>query len=178
MELIVGLVVMAVVFAAVILGFWFGIRAIIRMRRRPVPEPTGPRVGTAALRMQLEALRDRGFVLEDDGGEKIILRLPLLEAGSRGGKVSEEYRTVVKLDEESGTARLSERRISKERGFGGVGLFRFSAWTAPTAGARDRRESGSAGAPGAAGGSFRLDAVAARALIEQTIAAAGWRMVT
>ena len=76
----------------------------------------------------------------------------------------------------AGTARLSERRVSTESGVGGGGVFSASAWTRPTAGATGLSESGTARAPGGPGGSYRLDATTARALVEQTIAAAGWRV--
>ncbi len=105
-----------------------------------------------------------------------MLRLRLIEAGSRAGRVSEEYHIIVSLDETSGTARLSERRISEASGFSGAGVFSASAWKSPTAGARDLEEAGRASAPAGAGGSYRLDTVAARALVEETIAGAGWRL--
>jgi len=53
-------------------------------------------------------------------------------------------------------------------------MFRWSASKSPTAGAPDLRESGGAAAPGGSGGSYRLDASSARALVERTIAEAGW----
>jgi len=55
-------------------------------------------------------------------------------------------------------------------------VFSGSAWKSPTAGARDREEAGRASAPAGAGGSYRLDTVAARALVEETIAGVGWRL--
>ncbi len=174
MEMIVGLVTMAVALAAVIAGVWFAVRAL--RRRRPAPAPVGPRTGAAALRQRLSELRERGFEIEDGGGEKITLRLPLLAAGSIAGRVSEEYRIVLRLDEAAGCARLSERRISKESGFGGAGVGSWSSWKAPTAGVGDRREAGGASAPGGSGGAFRLDAGQARRAVEEAITAAGWRI--
>lgn len=176
MELIVGLIVLAAALAAVVAGLWLAARAFRRLRRRSGSPPAGPPVGVSVFRRRLEDLRQHGFIVEDGGRGKIVLRLPLLDARSMAGRAVEEYRVILKLDEESATARLSERRISKESGFGGAGLFRFSSWAGPTAGASDRKESGAAVAPGGAGGGYRLDAREARALVEGAITAAGWRV--
>jgi hypothetical protein len=175
-ELIVGLVVIFGALAAVVFGLWFAVRALTRTRRHLAPAPAGPRSPATELRLRLRTLQGRGFTLDDDGGAKIILRLPLVEASSRAGHVSMEYRIVLKLDEASGTARLSERRTSEESGFGGAGVASWSVSKSPTAGARALAESGAAAAPGGSGGNYRLDAVAARALVEETIAGAGWRL--
>ena len=173
MELIIGLVVMALAAAAMIAGVWVAVRAL--RRKRPAPGSTGERVAVGALRLRLEELRARGFVVEA-GGTKIVVKIPLLEAGSAVGRHREAYRIVITLDEAAGRAHISERYTSVERGVGGAGLATWFSWKATTAGARDREEAGGAVAPGGDGGAFRLDSGHARSLVEQAVAEAGWRV--
>lgn len=175
MELIVGLVTFAVGLTVVGLALRVAFRALAQVRRRR-PTPAGPPGAGAELRARLRELEGRGFALADEGERKIVLRLPLAEVGSWAGRLSEEYRILVELDAASRTARLSERRISRESGFGGAAAARWSASTGPTAGVRDLGEAGGVAAPGGAGGRYGLDTAAARALVEQAITGAGWRV--
>ena len=175
MDLVIALAAMAGL-ATAVAGLWFALRALVRAGHRPAPPPARSGVATTQLRLRLQELASQGFYVEDDASDRLVLRLPLAAVASAAGTASEEYRIVVKLAAASATARLSERRVSKEAGFGGAGLLRWSAWTAPTAGARDLHETAGASGPGEGGTSYRLDAAGARALVEQTITAAGWRV--
>lgn len=176
MEMLIGLVVIALALGAVVVGCWFAIRAVIGRRRRPAPAPAGPAVESSTLRQRLHGLQEQGFTVDDAGGARLTLRLPLLDVRSAAGKVSDEYRLVLTLDEASRTARLSERRVSKESGFGGAGLFRWAASKGASAGTWDRTESGGARTTGGSGATYRLDARQARTLVEHTITEAGWRL--
>lgn len=176
MEMLIGLLVIAIALGAVGGGCWFAIRAVVRRRRRPGPAPAGPAVESSALRQRLHGLQAQGFTLDGGGGSRLTLRLPLLDVRSAAGKVSDEYRIVVTLDEASRTARLSERRISRESGFGGAGMFRWGASKGSSAGTWDLAESGGAATTGGSGATYRLDAKQARTLVERTIAEAGWRL--
>lgn len=179
MELVVGLILILLSLAAVGFAAWYAYRAIFRIGRRstPVAAPTGPRTDTTDLLARLQGLRAQGFLVEDNGGGKFTLRLPLVEAGSAGGKASEEYRITLKLDEAARAAKLSESRISKESGFGGGGFFRASAWKSSTSEGWKMEEAGIAAAPGGSGGSFHLDTESAKALVAKIIADAGWNVV-
>lgn len=178
MEMIIGLIVILFVFVAVGFAAWYAYRAIFRIGHRstPVAAPTGPRTDIANLLARLQGLSAQGFLVEDNGGGKFMLRLPLVEAKSIGGKVSEEYRITIKVDEASRTAKLSESRISKESGFGGGGFFKASAWKTSTSGGWKMEETGVTAAPGGSGGSFHLDTESAKALVAKTIAEANWNV--
>ena len=177
MEMLIGLIVILLSLVAVGYALWFAYRAIFRRggTTRPAAASAGLSPAMSDLRARLQELRSQGFVLEDNG-DKLILRLPLVEASSAGAKVSEEYRITIKLDEAARTAKLSESRISKESGFGGGGFFKASAWKSSTSGGWKMKEAGIAAAPGGSGGSFHLDTESAKALVAKTVAEAGWNV--
>jgi len=176
MELVVGLILILLSLAAVGYAAWYVYRAVFRVAGAKKAAPAGLNTAVSDLHARLRGLAPQGFVLEGDG-DKLTLRFPLIEAKSAGGKASEEYRITIKLDEASHTAKLSERRISKESGFGGGGFFSASAWKSSTGGGWKMEEAGIKAAPDGSRGSFHLDTESAKALVAKIITDAGWNVV-